>query len=79
MTRNEIFENVERVFRDVLENEDLIIKESYNAYDVDEWDSLTHIMLVVEIEKRLDISFLSSEITEWKNIGEMISCIESKK
>jgi len=57
MTRNEIFENVESVFRDVLENEDIIIKESYNSNDIDDWDSLNHKILVVEIEKRLNIFF----------------------
>lgn len=78
MKRKEIFNSVEKVFREVLEEEDLLIKESYTAYDVDGWDSLTHIILVVEIEKALNVKFLSSEIISWENIGEMIDSIEEK-
>ena len=78
MNRTEIFDKVQEVFREVLEDEDLIIKEEYNASDIDEWDSLTHILLVVETEKKLGVKFLSSEIANWKDIGAMISAIQAK-
>ena len=58
MNRTEIFDKVQEVFREVLEDEELIIKEEYNASDIDEWDSLTHILLVVETEKKLGVKFL---------------------
>ena len=77
MNRNEIFEKVQEVFIDVLE-EDVNIKEEYSAVDVEGWDSLTHIMLIVETEKKFNIKFLSSEIISWENIGKMIDCIEQK-
>ena len=78
MNRTEIFNKVQEVFREVLEDEELIIKEEYNASDIDEWDSLTHILLVVETEKKFDVKFLSSEIANWKDIGAMISAIQTK-
>ena len=77
MERNEILKKVNEVFIDVLE-EEVIIKEKYSAYDVEGWDSLTHIILIVETEKKFNIKFLSSEITSWENVGEMIDCIELK-
>ena len=77
MNRNEIFEKVQEVFIDVLE-EDVNIKEEYSAVDVEGWDSLTHIMLIVETEKKFNIKFLSSEIISWEDIGKMIDCIEQK-
>jgi|TARA_B110000259_G_C13914055_1_gene362096 acyl carrier protein len=77
MNRIEIFEKVQEVFIDVLE-EDVNIKEEYSAVDVEGWDSLTHIMLIVETEKKFNIKFLSSEIISWENIGKMIDCIEQK-
>ena len=77
MERSEILERVNEVFNDVLE-EDVSIKEEYSSDDVDGWDSLTHIMLIVEIEKNLQVKFLSSEIVSWKNVGEMIDCINEK-
>ena len=77
MNRIEIFKKVQEVFTEVLE-EDVNIKEEYSAIDVDGWDSLTHIMLIVETEKKFNIKFLSSEITSWEDIGKMIDCIEQK-
>jgi acyl carrier protein len=77
MKRNEILEKVNEVFIDVLE-EEVLIKEEYSSDDVDGWDSLTHIMLIVEIEKNLQVKFLSSEIVSWNNVGEMIDCINEK-
>ena len=78
MNRAKIFETVISVFEDVLETKNIKLKESYNADDVDGWDSLTHIMLIVETEKKFELKFLSNEIVSWKNIGEMIDCIEQK-
>jgi acyl carrier protein len=78
MNRKEIFNKVEEVFKDVLEEDFSEIKESYGAADVDGWDSLTHIMLIVETEKKFNIKFLSNEIVSWDNIGEMIDCIQQK-
>lgn len=78
MERTEIFDKVCEIFRSVLNNNDLEIMENYTAEDVEGWDSLTHIILVVSIEKSFNMKFLSSEITSWKNIGEMIESIYSK-
>ena len=78
MKREEIFKKVSIIFQEVLEGNDIVISEDQGAKDIDEWDSLTHIMLVVETEKAFQLKFLSSEIANWNNIGEMITAIESK-
>lgn len=78
MNRQEIFKKVSNIFKEVLEDENIVISENQGAKDIDEWDSLTHIMLVVETEKTFQLKFLSSEISNWKNIGDMITAIESK-
>ena len=62
MKREEIFKKVAIIFQEVLENDSIIISEDQSASDIDEWDSLTHIMLVVETEKEFNLKFLSSEI-----------------
>ncbi|MDO6605136.1 acyl carrier protein [Arenibacter palladensis] len=78
MTRTEILSQINEVFIDTLDNEDIAVEETTRAIDVDEWDSLTHILLVVAIEKKFKISFKSSEIQNWKDVGEMMDCLQEK-
>jgi len=69
----------EFLFREVLENEDIVLANETTAIDIDEWDSINHIYLVVEIEKHFNIKFSSSEILQWQNVGEMIDSVKAKK
>lgn len=78
MTRAELLKQINTIFIDTLDNEEVVIEETTTANDVDEWDSLTHIMLVVAIEKQFKIKFTSKEILSWKNVGEMLNCIQDK-
>jgi len=78
MEKIEILENLKKIFIDVLDNEKIILNETTTANDIEEWDSLSHIQLVVAIEKHFKIRFNSSEIRNWKNVGEMSEAIKSK-
>ena len=78
MERNYILSQVNEIFIDTLDNEEVVIEETTQATDVDEWDSLTHIMLVVAIEKHFKSRFTSKEIQSWKDVGEMLNCIQEK-
>lgn len=78
MINPSILSQVETIFRDVLDNEDIVLTDATTANDIDDWDSLTHIQLIVAIEKYFRIKFTSREILSWNNIGEMISCIVTK-
>ncbi len=78
MKRNEILQMVNKIFVEILDNENIDLVEGTTAADVEEWDSLTHIQLIVAIEKGIGIRFTSKEIQSWKNIGEMLDSIESK-
>ena len=79
MAREDILSQVTEILMDVLDVEDLIITEKTHASDVDEWDSLNHIQLIVAIEKHFKIRFTSREIQSWSNVGEMIDSIEQKR
>jgi acyl carrier protein len=78
MEKAEILKQVNDVFIDVLDNEDVVLNYETQASDVEEWDSLTHIQLVVALEKKFKIRFTSKEIQSWNNVGEMIDCIQQK-
>ena len=78
MDRKEILEKINSIFIDTLDNEEIVIEETTTANDVEEWDSLTHIQLVVATEKKFKIRFTSKEIQSWANVGEMMTCIQNK-
>jgi len=78
MEKKEILEKVNVIFIDVLDNEDIVLTYETSASDVEDWDSLNHIQLVVAIEKAFKIRFTSLEIQSWDNVGEMIDCMVAK-
>jgi acyl carrier protein len=78
MEREEMLKKITAVFIDVLDDEDIVLDESTSADDVEDWDSLTHIQLVVGVEKAFNVRFTSSEIQDWENVGEMMDCILKK-
>lgn len=78
MEHTEILTRVQEVFRDVLDNPDIVLTPETTADDIEEWDSLSHIQLIVAIEKQFKIKFTSKEILSWKNISEMVDCIAKK-
>lgn len=78
MEEKEILNEVQDIFRDVLDNDEIILEAVTTADDIEEWDSLTHIQLIVAIEKHFKVKFTSREIMSWQNVGQMIACIANK-
>ena len=78
MTTEEIIGQLNPIFKDVLDNDDIVVTTATSAADVDEWDSLVHIQLVVAIEKHFKIKFNAREIQTWKNVGDIIVSIQAK-
>ncbi|MCR5655135.1 MAG: acyl carrier protein [Lachnospiraceae bacterium] len=78
MTREEAYEKLNEVFRDVFDDEDITVNDATQAKDVDGWDSLEHINLIVAIEEMFDIKFSMGQTTSMKNVGEMVDEILKK-
>jgi len=78
MERRDILKQMEEIFKDVLDLEELELTEDTTADDIDEWDSLSHIQLIVAIEKGFGIKLTAREVKELADVGEMVSCIQSK-
>ena len=78
MERKDILKRVEEIFREELEQEDLVLTDETTADDVDGWDSLSHVQLVAAMEEAFGIEFKSREILSWDNVGDLIDSIEKK-
>jgi|APHig6443718053_1056840.scaffolds.fasta_scaffold83678_3 acyl carrier protein len=77
MTRQEIADMVQEIFRDVFD-EDLIITDATNSEDIEDWDSLEHISLIVAMEKEFHMKFDIKEVNKLENVGGMIDLIMKK-
>ena len=78
MTHEQIMETVQRIFCEVFDDDTLVIGDSTNSSDIEDWDSLEHIALVVSMEKEFDLKFDLKEVNELANVGEMVDLIASK-
>jgi acyl carrier protein len=77
-TSVETYEKLTAIFRDVFDEDDLSLTPETTADDVDGWDSLTHIRLVLAVSKAFGVKFSASEIGNLKNVGEFAALIEKK-
>ena len=78
MSRDEIYLKLTSVFHEVFDNDDIALSDGMSAEDVDEWDSLSHIRLVVAVEEMFSIRFDSSDVVELENVGQFVDLIGSK-
>lgn len=77
MSREEVFEKVTDIFRDVFDDEDLVISDSTNSDDIEDWDSLEHISLIVSMEKEFNVKFDIKTVNSLENVGQMVDLILS--
>lgn len=75
----ETFQKVEQIFRDIFDDESLQISAETCAEDIEDWDSLEQINLLIAMEKAFDIQFDIKEVSALKNVGEMVDLIEEKR
>lgn len=77
MSREEVFEKVTDIFRDVFDDEELVISDSTNSDDIEDWDSLEHISLIVSMEKEFNVKFDIKTVNSLENVGQMVDLILS--
>ena len=75
MTREEVYERLNEVFRDVFDDDEITVDDETTAADVEGWDSLMHITLIDAVEEEFDISFDMKTVVKLKNVGEMVDVI----
>ncbi len=78
MGENEILKELNHIFIDVLDNDTITINGQTTVFDIEQWDSLTHVQLVNAIEKHFKIKFTAMETQTWSDVGEMANSILKK-
>ena len=76
---SDVLNKLSSIFKNVFDDDDLIITSFTTAADIEEWDSLAHIRLIVSIEKTFELSFTTDEISNLANVGEMINLVIKKQ
>ncbi len=74
----ELQDRLNKVFREVFDEDDINITPGTTANDIDGWDSLSHVNLIVAIETKFGIRFSQKELLTFKNVGDMLNSIRSK-
>ena len=75
MTRAEVYERLNGVFQDVFDDETITVNDGTTSEDIEDWDSLEHINLVVAVENEFGVHFNMGEVNKMKNVGEMVDII----
>lgn len=75
MTREAVYERLNRVFQDVFDDEDITVNDATTSADIEDWDSLEHINLVAAVEQEFGIKFTMGQVVTMKNVGEMVDII----
>lgn len=78
MNRDEVLHKLQIIYRDVFDNDSIVLSESTMADDIEGWDSLSYLNLVSEIEEDCNITFTLNEIMNIHNVGEIIDIIVHK-
>ena len=75
MEKNEIFEKLNKVFRDVFDDPSVTVNEQTTAADIEGWDSLMHITLISAVEDEFGVTFPMKQVIAMKNVGDMADAI----
>ncbi|MBR5116542.1 MAG: acyl carrier protein [Lachnospiraceae bacterium] len=75
MTREEVFERLQPVFREVFDDDSITVTETTTSADIEDWDSLEHINLVNAIEAEFHMKFTMGQVVSMKDVGEMVTIL----
>jgi len=76
---DKIWEDLTGIFRETLDRDDLVLTETTTAKDVEGWDSITHVLIVVAVEKKFRVKFTAGEIQQLQNVGELAALVRRKQ
>lgn len=78
MANDHLYRQLDEIFRDVFDDDSITLTPETTAADIDGWDSVAHVDLIVSIETRMKIKFKTSELGNLHNVGQLVGIIEYK-
>jgi acyl carrier protein len=78
MDQSEIYRKLNEIFEDVFDDDSIVVSPELSAKDVDGWDSLTHIRLILTVEKAFKVKFSTPEIGKLEKVGDLVALIEAR-
>ena len=78
MGNSEIYVRLSEIFQDVFDDDSIILTPELSAKDVQGWDSLTHIRLILAVERAFKVRFSTSEISRLQSVGDLVALIETR-
>ena len=78
MTKNGVLVKLTNIFREIFNDREIVINNKTTAQDIDNWDSLTHMLLISKIEEEFEIKFKLKELNNLNNVGNLVETINEK-
>ena len=78
MAESDIYAQLTQIFEDVFDDDSIIVTPALSAKDVDGWDSLTHIRVILAVEKAFKVKFSTSEIGKMETVGDLVTLIKAR-
>jgi len=78
MQHDYVLKKLNKTFCEVFDNDDIVLTDNITAADIEEWDSLANVRLLVQIEMDFNINFSSTEIADLQNVGELVDLVISR-
>ena len=78
MEHKEVIEKLTQIFREVFSDNAIVLRDDMTADDVERWDSLSHMIMITTVEKEFGIKFKLKDLNKMKQVGDLLSIIESK-
>tara|TARA_B100001939_G_scaffold284935_1_gene254678 strand:+ start:2822 stop:3061 length:240 start_codon:yes stop_codon:yes gene_type:complete len=78
MTKNSVLVKLTKIFREIFNDREIVINNKTTAQDIDNWDSLTHMLLISKIEEEFEIKFKLKELNNLNNVGNLVEIINTK-
>lgn len=79
MQQADVYAALQEIFRDIFDDDDIVLQPETSAADIPEWDSFNHVNIIVASEMKFGIKFLAAELDDLKNVGDFVALVQKKQ